>query len=170
MRIDKENVEGEPAAKTARKDCRGLNCDEPEPCSVDLTKDRLSRSGLEFSNCQETAVASIIAYYTNSRIKLCLLFCAMNARPANDNKFYRPVNAQLLQRCNHGDASAAALSAANGLPRKGQKSVTQKVLSTRYPAVVSTHLPASVTSDMANTVDMIDGMFTLQVLLLTQHR
>ena len=58
----------------------------------------------------------------------------------------------------------------NGLSRKGQKSVTRKVLTTRYPGVVSAHLPASVTGDMANTVVVIDGMFTLQTLPLTQHR
>ena len=58
----------------------------------------------------------------------------------------------------------------NRLPRKGQKSVTRKVLTTRYPGVVSAHLPASMTGDMANTVVMIDGMFTLQTLPLTQHR
>ena len=58
----------------------------------------------------------------------------------------------------------------NGFPRKGQKSVSRKILTSRYNEVLSTRLPRSVQGDKANTAAVIDRMFTLQAQPLASHR
>ena len=112
MRFDKENLGGEPATKTSRKECGVSNCNEPMLCSVHLTKERLSRSGLSFSNCQESAQVCSRHYRILHRQQNDAVCFLCKKRKLNDNKFYRPVNAQLLQRGDCSDVSKTALSAA----------------------------------------------------------
>ena len=63
-----------------------------------------------------------------------------------------------------------ALVDENGYPRKGTKSVSRKVITTRYPGTLSTTIPNSIQGDKSNTAVVIDGMFLLHTKPLSHHR
>ena len=63
-----------------------------------------------------------------------------------------------------------ALVDSDGYPWKGQKSVFKKLLSGRYPAILSSSPPSSFLCHKANTVVVLDGMFFLQSSPLSHHK